>query len=290
MLSARVERLLAMGDLDSANRLLDQLPPAVDDPALARLGAEAALLTGDGCAGLPARGRARADRRAPRSGARSRSIAAWPRATATARGSGSSCCARPGRARMRPSSSSPAASPTAPRAARRRPCRRRTPIHLALLRLAGQPFPAAALADAPPALLTAIARDPVLAGERQLEIAERAFAAGGLAARSSPRSTPRGRRHGDALEQRAQRLGAGGAGARGAGRGRPAEPAGARRAARRDLAGGDRRRALPGRRWRSRRSSPSCRPSGPCCRSRRAPRARCSRPSGRCRRRAGSRC
>jgi hypothetical protein len=179
MLSARVERLLAMGDLDSANQLLDQLPPAVDDPALARLSAETALLTGE-----PAPACQRAAELAPTGEA-----AFWSEVAVYCRlAEGDRDGARLGLELMRDArqvedaafaelagrladggeGGAPPALP-APHA-----------LHLALLRLAGQSFPAPALAAAAPALLTAIARDPVLAGERQLEIAERAFASGGL--------------------------------------------------------------------------------------------------------------
>jgi hypothetical protein len=51
-----------------------------------------------------------------------------------------------------------------------------------MLRLAGQPLPAAALESASPAVLAAAARDPELAGERRLEIVERAVLLGVLPA------------------------------------------------------------------------------------------------------------
>ena len=47
LLAARVERLIAMGDLLSAKMLVDQLPAIASDSQLARLAAEVALLTAD---------------------------------------------------------------------------------------------------------------------------------------------------------------------------------------------------------------------------------------------------
>jgi hypothetical protein len=179
MLGARVERLLAMGDLDSAKRLLDQLPPSVTDPGLARLGAEVGLLTGDDAAACQ-----RAAELAPTS-----SAAFWSEVAIYCRlASGDSAGASLGLdllrdvgrggdaafvrlATMLADGGDDAAPPALAEPA---------PIHIGLLRLARQPVPEAALERAPPAVLTAIARDPVLAGARQLEIAERAFAAGGL--------------------------------------------------------------------------------------------------------------
>ena len=48
-------------------------------------------------------------------------------------------------------------------------------------------------------MLTAAAREPSLAGDRQLEIAERAFLTGGLAAPASAADLWRARPAGDAL-------------------------------------------------------------------------------------------
>ena len=47
VLSARIERLLAMGDLDTAKRLLDQLPPAAADSPLARRRRRGGAAAGD---------------------------------------------------------------------------------------------------------------------------------------------------------------------------------------------------------------------------------------------------
>ena len=180
MLSARVERLLAMGDLDSAKRLLDQLPPSATDPALARLTAEVALLAGDDAAAC----QRAADLAATGGGVFWSELLIYCRLAA-----GETEGARLGLELLREAGQSEDAAfvalatdladgaeggaPSLPDPAA---------IHLALLRLAAQPFPEPALAGAPPALLTAIARDPALAGEAQLEVAERAFATGGLPA------------------------------------------------------------------------------------------------------------
>ncbi len=181
MLSARIERLLAMGDLDTAKRLLDQLPPSRGDSELARLAAEAALLDGDDPAACQ-----RANDLAPTGSAPFwAEIAVYCRLAA-----GDDDGARLGLdllreggptddagflqlagavADRRADGAVPAlASPTA--------------VDIALLRLAGRPLPAAALADPSAAVLTVAAREPKLAGDRQLEIAERAFQTGGLTA------------------------------------------------------------------------------------------------------------
>jgi hypothetical protein len=47
MLATRIERLVAMGDLDAAKALVDHLPPPATDSELARRAAEVALLLGD---------------------------------------------------------------------------------------------------------------------------------------------------------------------------------------------------------------------------------------------------
>ena len=200
MLSARVERLLAMGDLDSAKRLLDQLPPSIGDPGLARLAAEVALLAGDAAPACQ-----RAADLAPASG-----VAFWNETLIYCRlAGGDTDGARLGLDLLREAGSGAdaafveLATMLADGAAAGAPPALPEPaaIHVALLRLAGQPFPEPALAQAPPALLTAIARDPVLAGERQLEIAERAFAAGGLAPADLAALYAERAPQGDALER-----------------------------------------------------------------------------------------
>ncbi len=181
VLGARVERLLAMGDFDTAKRLLDQLPQSRGDSQLARLTAEAALLDGDDPAACE-----RANDLAPTGNAEFwAEIAVYCRLAA-----GDVDGARLGLDLLReggqpddagflqlagavadgqtdgalPSLASPAA------------------VDIALLRLAGQPLPAAALTDPSPAVLAVAAREPKLTGDRQLEIAERAFQAGGITA------------------------------------------------------------------------------------------------------------
>jgi hypothetical protein len=47
MLAMRIERLVAMGDLDAAKAVVDHLPPSATDSVLARRAAEVALLLGD---------------------------------------------------------------------------------------------------------------------------------------------------------------------------------------------------------------------------------------------------
>jgi hypothetical protein len=181
VLSARVERLLAMGDLDTAKRLLDQLPPSRGDSQLARLAAEAALLDGDDPAACQ-----RANDLAPSGGAQFwAEIAVYCRLAA-----GDDDGARLGLDLLREGGRSDDAAflqlagavadgrtdgalPSLPSPAA---------VDIALLRLAGRPLPAASLADPSAAVLTAAAREPKLAGDRQLEIAERAFQTGGLTA------------------------------------------------------------------------------------------------------------
>jgi hypothetical protein len=189
-----------MGDLDSAKQLLDQLPPSVADPALARLSAEVALLAGDDAPACQ-----RAADLAPTSGAAFWSeveiycrLAAGDRDGARLmldllREAGQSeDPAFVALAGMLADGAEAGAPPALPDPAA---------LHLAQLRLAQQPFPEAALANAPPALLTAIARDPVLAGDHQLEIAERAFAAGGLAPSELAAIYAERAPEGDALER-----------------------------------------------------------------------------------------
>ncbi len=181
MLSARVERLLAMGDLDTAKRLLDQLPPSRGDGALARLSAQAALLDGDDPAACQ-----RANDLAPTGGA-----AFWAQIAVYCRlAAGDEDGARLGLDLLRDANQTEdgafvklagavadhrtgSAVPSVPSP---------SAVEVALLRLAGLPLPAASLADPAPAVLTAAAREPSLGGDRELEIAERAFQTGGLSA------------------------------------------------------------------------------------------------------------
>ncbi len=183
VLEARVERLLAMGDLDTAKRLLDQLPPARGDSKLARLAAETALLDGED----PAACRSASDI-APTANA-----VFWSEIVVYCRlAQGDLNGARLGLdllqeagqtddhaffelASMIADGNVSAAAP---------PLHNPQPIHLALLRLAKLPLPASALDELSPAALTAVARAPSLAGDQQLVLAERAFRNGGLPAAS----------------------------------------------------------------------------------------------------------
>jgi hypothetical protein len=181
VLSARVERLLAMGDLDSAKQLLDQLPASEGDSALARLAAEVALLAGDD----PAACQRAADLAPTGDGEFWAEIAVYCRLAAGDRDGASL-----GLDLLREAGQTDDAaffqlagmvadptSDTAPPA-----LGSARPVHIALLRLAEEPLPAYSLGSLPPAALAAAAREPRLAGERQLEVAERAFRTGGLAA------------------------------------------------------------------------------------------------------------
>jgi hypothetical protein len=180
MLGARVERLLAMGDLDTAKRLLDQLPPERGDSQLARLAAQAALLEGDDPGACQ-----RANDLAPTGG-----TAFWAEIAIYCRlAAGDEEGARlgldllreaghadPGFFRLAGAVANHQADGAGP--AMRSPAA----VDVALLRLAGQSLPATSLGNLPPAVLTVAAREPKLARDRQLEIAERAFEGGGLAA------------------------------------------------------------------------------------------------------------
>ena len=183
VLEARVERLLAMGDLDTAKRLLDQLPPARGDSKLARLAAETALLDGED----PAACRSASDI-APTANA-----AFWSEIVVYCRlAQGDLNGARLGLDLLQESGqtddhaffelASMIADGTV--GAAPPPLHDPQPIHLALLRLAKLPLPASALDELSPAALTAVARAPSLAGDQQLILAERAFRDGGLPAAS----------------------------------------------------------------------------------------------------------
>jgi hypothetical protein len=157
------------------------LPPSEGDSALARLAAEAALLAGDD---PNACGRA-ADLAPTGAGEFWAEIVVYCRLAA-----GDQDGARLGLDLLREAGQTDDAAffqlagMVAERAADAAPPALASPrpVHIALLRLAGQPLPAQPLASLPPAALTAAAREPGLAGDRQLELAERAFRTGGLAA------------------------------------------------------------------------------------------------------------
>jgi hypothetical protein len=182
VLEARVQRLLAMGDLDTAKRLLDQLPPARGDSRLARLVAETALLDGED----PAACRSASDI-APTANA-----AFWSEIVVYCRlAQGDLNGARLGLDLLQEAAqtddhaffelASMIADGTVSAAP---PLHDPQPIHLALLRLAKLPLPASTLDELSPAALTAVARAPSLAGDQQLVLAERAFRNGGLPATS----------------------------------------------------------------------------------------------------------
>ena len=181
MLALRIERLVAMGDLDGAKALVDHVPPPAVDSALARSAAEVALLLGDD----PTACRL-ADSLGPtggaefwaaigvycrlvdddRSGARlgldlmreaghTADGAFFALATALADQSG-------------PPSLLDLAAPA--------------PIHLALLALAEWPLPPDVLARATPPVLAAVAREPALAGAQRQAALEQAFLVGASSA------------------------------------------------------------------------------------------------------------
>jgi hypothetical protein len=177
VLATRIERLVAMGDLDAAKALVDHLPPPATDTPLARRAAEVALLLGDDQSACRL-----ADALGPTSDAEF-----WAKTAVFCRlaeddGSG----AQLGLDLMREAGqtdddaffelataiagrSGPAALPTLTRPAA---------IHVALLSLAKWPLPERVLADAAPPVLAAVAREPALAGARQLTTLEQAFLVG----------------------------------------------------------------------------------------------------------------
>lgn len=181
MLATRIERLVAMGDLDAAKALVDHLPPPATDSQLARRAAEVALLLGDDQTACRL-----ADSLAPTSGAEF-----WAKAAVFCRlaeddGSG----ARLGLDLMREAGQTTddaffeLATAIADRAepppmqALAEP----SAIHVALLSLAQSPLPERALAEAAPPVLAAVAREPALAGARPLPALEQAFLVGATSA------------------------------------------------------------------------------------------------------------
>lgn len=181
MLALRIEGLTAMGVLDAAKALVDRLPPPTNDSPLARAAAEVALLLGDdesACRLSDALGPTSSDAFWAKTGVYCRLVegdgggaglgldlmrdagqtedpAFFALATALAGGAG-------------PPPLNDLAEPTA--------------IHVALLDLAGWPLPASILAEAPPPVLAAVAREPALAGEHRLAALERAFLFGATSA------------------------------------------------------------------------------------------------------------
>jgi hypothetical protein len=181
VLGARVGRLLAMGDLDSASALLDRVPATNQDSQIARLVVQAALLRDDretACS--------RAADIAPASDA-----AFWDKVSIYCRlAEGDRDGAILGLDLLREqgqtddeaffalveaiAAGQPAAVPLGPGGP--------SAVHVALYRLAGLPLPRAALASASPELLAVVVREPDLAADDQLAIAERAFLLGALSA------------------------------------------------------------------------------------------------------------
>ena len=180
LLEARAGRLLAMGALDEAQELLEQLPPTGTDSALARLAADAALLGGN---------REVACRQAAAI-TPSSSAEYWGKVTTYCRlaeddRSGAelalSLLREAGHTEDRTFyelAGAIADDGSVEASGLRDP----SALEVAMLRVAGQPVPAVALQSASPAALAAAARDPELGGERRIELAERAFLLGVLPA------------------------------------------------------------------------------------------------------------
>jgi hypothetical protein len=181
MLALRIERLVAMGDLDAAKALVDRLPPAATDSMLARRAAEVALLLRDDQSACEL-----ADSLGPTSGADFwAEIAVYCRLVDDDRSG-----ARLGLDLMREAGQTadgaffalataitdqtgpPPLEDFAEPAA----------IHLALLTFAKWPLPQDALSRAAPPVLAAVAREPALAGTQQLATIERAFLVGATSA------------------------------------------------------------------------------------------------------------
>jgi hypothetical protein len=177
VLAARLGRLIAMGDLDAARILVDQLPPPAADTELARAAAEVALLSGDEDA---------ACRLAETVGVTA-AAAFWGQVGVYCRlASGDRDGARLGLDLLRESDQTgdgaffdlataiadQAAAPPQP------DLLHPSAIHVALLGLAEWPLPAEPLAGASPSVLAAAARQPALAGARPLQVIEQAFAVG----------------------------------------------------------------------------------------------------------------
>jgi hypothetical protein len=181
VLAARVERLLAMGDLEGATALLDRVPSTNDDSQIARLVVQAALLRGDQDTAC-----SRAADIAPTSDA-----AFWAEVTIYCRlADGDREGAQLGLALLRDQGQTddaaffalvemiaagrPAAVPLGPSGP--------SAVHVALYRLADLPLPDTALASASPELLAVVAREPRLVAGDRLAVAERAYLFGALSA------------------------------------------------------------------------------------------------------------
>jgi hypothetical protein len=181
MLALRIERLVAMGDLDAAKAVVDRLPPSATDSVLARRSAEVALLLGEDQTACRL-----ADGLGPTSGAEF-----WAEIAVYCRlAEGDRSGARLGLDLMREAghdadgaffalaSAMVDQSGPPPLADLAEPA----PIHLALLALAEWPLPPAALASGAPPVLAAVARQPALAGAQQLAAIEQAFLVGASSA------------------------------------------------------------------------------------------------------------
>ena len=180
LLGLRIERLVAMGDLDHARALVERLPPLTADSVLARRAAEVGLLLGDAAAVCRL-----ADALAPTGAEFWAEIAVYCRLVEDDREG-----ARLGLDLMREAGqtadgaffalATAMVDQTAPPAPDDRA--ELTPIHLALLARAKWPLPPDALTRARPPVLAAVARAPTLAGAQPLVALEQAFLVGATSA------------------------------------------------------------------------------------------------------------
>ena len=181
LLALRIERLVAMGDLDHVQALVERMPPLSADSVLARRAAEVDLLSGDHAAACR-----RADSLAPTSGAEFwAEIAVYCRLVEDDREG-----ARLGLDLMREAGqtgddaffalASAMVDQTGPPASE--DLTALTPIHLALLARAKWPLPPDALTRAGPPELAVVAREPALAGGRPLAALEQALLVGAASA------------------------------------------------------------------------------------------------------------
>jgi hypothetical protein len=181
LLGARLARLIAMGDLDAAKALVDQLPPAAADSELARSAAEVALLLGDEETACRL-----ADSVGPASEAEF-----WAKVGVYCRlAAGDADGASLGLDLLREARQTADAAffelATAIAEGTEPPAAlildRPSAIHVALLEFAEWALPPEALAEAAPPVLAAVARAPALAGDQLLPATEQAFLAGAASA------------------------------------------------------------------------------------------------------------
>lgn len=177
LLEARVARLIAIGDLDAAKTLVDQLPATAADSALARSAAEVALLSGDEEAAC----------RLTDSVGLATAAEFWAKVEIYCRlAADDPSGARLGLDLLREArqTADTAFFELATAIAEQAPqpplpgLAQPSAIHVALLALAEWPLPPEALAEASPPILAAVARAPRLAGMQRLAVAERAFLVG----------------------------------------------------------------------------------------------------------------